>query len=243
VVIVSNQTTNAFAERALRRCAEHKKVKVVTYEKPFNFADQCNLGARVSHGDLLLFLNDDIVPVTSDWLLELAAPFADPSVGITGPLLLYPNEAVQHAGMYLGHHGTAGHTLRRARLPENDYLFMATSARDVSCVTGAALLMRRTQFDDLNGFDVQLLTILQDVDLCLRVANLGYRILYVPSSVLLHMESISIQSMLDQPGIHQKREREHDYFFSRHGKERLKSDRYLNPNHNVMDEALRTLNG
>jgi GT2 family glycosyltransferase len=241
VVIVSNQTTNAFAERTLRHWAKQPKVKVIAYDKPFNFSDQSNLGAHESQGALLLFLNDDIVPVASNWLSVLAAPFADPNVGIAGPLLLYPNETVQHAGMYLGFGGTAGHALRSAHVPENDYLFMATSARDVSCVTGAALLIRRACFEDLNGFDLQLVTMLQDVDLCLRVANLGYRILYLPRAVLLHMESLSIKGMLNQRGIPEMREREHDYFFNRHGRKRLKSDRYLSPNHHVTDETLRSL--
>jgi GT2 family glycosyltransferase len=241
VVIVSNQTGNAFARRTLEHWAAHPRVKVIGYDRPFNFSDQCNLGVAASQGELLLFLNDDVVPVSSDWLSELVGALSQPDAGIAGPLLLYPDESVQHAGMHLGPFGTAGHSLRHARLPEEDYLFLATCARDVSCVTGAVLLMRRSLFDDLNGFDVQFGTIYQDVDLCLRTLSLGYRILYVPTAVLLHMESVSLLSTLDRPEVIGQRGREKQLFLARYGTDRCLQDQFLNPLYDRSDENLRTL--
>lgn len=241
IVIVSNNTDNLHAKENLRVWSEHPQVRVIDYNQKFNFSDQCNVAALGCSGELLLMLNDDIVPITTDWLARIVARFEDPTLGAVGPLLLYPDETVQHGGMFLGHRAAAGHTLRHATLPEGDYLVTATSPRDVSCVTGAVMLLRRSIFEALNGFDIQLSTIFQDVDLCIRIGNSGYRILYDPSVVLLHMESVSIKALIAQPGIRDQRAREYEYFCRRHGRQGQGSDVYHNPSFSVEDESLRTL--
>ena len=190
VVVVSHATRNPYALKTIADLRQNQ-VKVVPYEGPFNFSRQCNLGARQTMSPFILFLNDGITPVTSDWLEQLLAPFDNPDVGMTGPLLLYPDKSVQHAGMFLGFHKTAGHTLRSARLPAGDYLFMTQAPRQVSCLTGAAMLVDRRLFDDLNGFDPLLGTYIQDVDLSLRVGRSGRRLVFNPRSILLHMEPAS----------------------------------------------------
>ncbi len=241
IVIVSNNTDNLHAKENLRVWSEHPQVRVIEYNQKFNFSDQCNVAALGCSGEFLLMLNDDIVPITMDWLARIVARFEDPTLGAVGPLLLYPDETVQHGGMFLGHHGAAGHTLRHATLPEADYLVTATSPRDVSCVTGAVMLLRRSIFEALNGFDIQLSTIFQDVDLCIRIGNSGYRILYDPSVVLLHMESVSIKALIAQPGIQDQRGREYEYFRRRHGRQGQGSDVFHNPSFSLEDESLRTL--
>lgn len=181
------------------------------------------------------------MPVSERWLDELISPFTDPTVGAVGPLLLYPNEKVQHAGMFMGYRGAAGHTLRHIVLPEGDYCFMGMAEREVTCVTGAALVIRRQIFDDLNGFDSQLDTIFQDVDLCLRIGGLGFKVLYNPRSVLLHMESVSILPTLERPGDAEQRGRQHQYLLSRYSEARLSIDPFVNPAQSRHDETLRTL--
>ena len=116
---------------------------------------------------------------------------------MTGPLLLYPNETVQHAGMFLRsglslrYHGIAGHTLRLAHLPKGDYLFMTQAPREVDCLTGAALVTDRQLFDDLNGFDPLLGVLGQDVDLCLELRSQGLRNIFTPRARFYHLESRS----------------------------------------------------
>lgn len=240
VVIVSNRTTNPVARATLARLAEHPKVTLVKYDSAYNFAAQSNLGAEKTKGEVLLFLNDDIVPASGTWLEDLLAPLANPEVAVCGPLLLYPDERLQQGGMFLGYHGLAGHTLRNASLPEEDYLFLASAPREVSAVTGAALAIRRGLFEDLNGFDAQLATYLQDVDLCLRVQESGHRIVFTPRSVLLHMESVSLRDVVDERDIKELRALERDYFIRRWGA-RIDGDRYHNPCFLTEDETLRTL--
>jgi GT2 family glycosyltransferase len=239
IVVVSNATRNPYALKTLADL-RRQQIRVVDYEGPFNFARQCNLAARKTVAPFLLFLNDDIVPVTPDWLARLLAPFDNSSVGMTGPLLLYSDETVQHAGMFLGYNNVAGHVLRSAHLPDGDYLFMTQAPREVSCLTGAALVMKRDMFDDLNGFDPTLGTSIQDVDLSLRVNRSGRRLIFNPQSILLHIESASLRRGLEDPGLQATREREHAYFLRRWGNA-LEQDPFHNPNFDPNAEDLRSL--
>ena len=208
VIVVRNGTTNPFALRAQERMARDGRVVLLEHGGEFNFSAQCNRGAARATGNSILLLNDDIVPATPGWLDALLAPFADPKVAIAGPLLLYPDERVQHAGMFLGHRGTGGHALRFARLPEEDYMFLATAPRYVSAVTGAAMLIERGFWEEAGGLDISFAKTLQDVDLCMRAAAAGRRVVYAPNAVLVHMESVSARSTYADPATASARRRE-----------------------------------
>ena len=243
VVIVSNGTANPYALRTLADLSAEPRVKVIKRDEPFNFSRLSNAGVRAGEGKgPLLFLNDDIAPVTDDWLERLSAWFDDPHVGAAGPLLLYPDERVQHAGMYLGHRGVAGHTLRAARLPQDDYLLTGCAPREVSSLTGAVLLTPRPLFEALNGFDEQLATHLQDVDYCLRLRAIGRINVFDPASILIHMESASVGSLLANKDFLRGRPAERERFIARWGS--LLSHDPLHPaGFDMDDETLRTLAG
>jgi GT2 family glycosyltransferase len=230
IIVVSNQTTNPYALHVLDGFAGTGAIKLIEHDQPFNFSAQSNLGAAAGDGEILLFLNDDIVPVTRDWLTELIAPLQQPDIGVVGPLLLYPDQSVQHAGMFLGFNNIAGHTLRGARLPEEDYGYLACAPRQVMAVTGAALCMRRRDFETLNGFDQNLFALhIQDVDLCLRAHFSGLAVVYNPRSILIHMESVSVRPTLTAPQSGERRGREHAAFLKRWGAV-LASDPFHNVN-------------
>jgi GT2 family glycosyltransferase len=243
VVIVSNNTTNPYALQTLADLQAEPRVQVLKRDEPFNFSRLSNAGARAGRGrGPLLFLNDDIAPVSEDWLERLEARLQDPAVGAVGPLLLYPDERVQHAGMYVGRLGTAGHTLRAARLPQDDYLFTGVAAREVSSLTGAVLLTPRAVFEALNGFDEQLATHLQDVDYCLRVRASGLINVFEPASVLIHMESASVGSLLTNPAFLRGRPAEQERFMQRWAAI-LARDPLHAAEYELDDEALRRLAG
>ncbi len=243
IVIVANNTTNPYALQTLADVAQAPeagapRVTVVRQDTPFNFSKLSNAGARIGgRGSHLLFLNDDIAPVTDDWLDRLLSRFNDPDVAAAGPLLLYPDERVQHGGMYLGFDERAGHTLRGASLPDEDYLFNGVAPRETSCLTGATLLVRRSAFEAINGFDEQLATYLQDVDLGLRLHRIGLRNVFDPTSVLLHMESASIRSLEARSAFHRQRAAEFARFQARWG-ESLKADRFHPAGFDLQDESL-----
>ena len=154
-------------------------------------------------------------------------------------LLLYPDESVQHAGMYLGYRGGAGHSLRHLRLPEDDHLFYGSVPREVSAVTGAVMMVRRDLFEALNGFDELLPTFLQDVDLCLRAGAVGLATVWTPLAELLHMESTTIRQV-DGDAFRRLRTRERERFIARWG-DLVARDPLRNPAFDVEDEAQRTL--
>ena len=243
VVIVSNNTTNPYAIETLQDLARLPRVTVARMDEPFNFSRLSNAGARLGGGrGPLLFLNDDIAPVTEDWLARLRARLADPATGTAGPLLLYPDERAQHAGMYLGCRGAAGHTLKGVRLPDEDYLFMACAPREVSALTGAVLMTPRPVFEAVGGFDEQLGTYLQDVDYCLRLRNLGLVNVFDPGAVLIHMESTSINELGVKERLQQRRTGEWLRFRERWG-EALVNDPFHPRGFDREDESLRRLAG
>jgi GT2 family glycosyltransferase len=243
VVIVSNGTANPYALQTLADLERSDRVTVLHRDTPFNFSKLSNAGVRASRGEgPILFLNDDITPVSEDWLDRLLARLDDPSVGSVGPLLLYPDERVQHAGMYLGHMGTAGHILRGARLPEDDYLFTAVAPREVACLTGAVLLTPRLVFNALNGFDEQLATHLQDVDYGIRLNRIGLANVFEPASVLIHMESASIRAVDHAHDFQRGRQAERQRFSDRWGPLPLR-DRLHPGGFDLNDETLHRLTG
>ncbi len=241
IVVVANRTTDSYASAVQARLDVAGRIKRIEYDAPFNFAAQSNLGAAASDGNILLFLNDDVVPVNGNWLNELVAPLDDPRVGVVGPLLLYPDQSVQHAGMYLGFNGLAGHTLRGAKLPLGDYGVLAGAPRQVMAVTGAALAIRRADFESFNGFDRNLFALyIQDIDLCLRAHFSGLAVVYNPRAILLHMESTSVRATLADAWMTRRRELEHEAFVRRWG-DVLASDPFHNPNFDRGVESLRRL--
>lgn len=242
VVIVSNDTTNPYALQTLRDLSAEPRVRVIRDDGPFNFSRLSNAGVRagVGRGQILL-LNDDIAPVSEDWIERLASRLDDPAVGAVGPLLLYPDERVQHAGMYLGFRGIAGHALRGARLPAEDYLLTASAPREVSAVTGAVLMTSRTAFEAVKGLDEELATYLQDVDYCLRLREAGLINVFDPAAVLIHMESASIRA-LDHPVLQAQRHAERERFVARWGAF-LTADPLHPRGFDLEDETLRRLAG
>jgi FkbM family methyltransferase len=238
ILIVSNNTTNAHAIRTLIAASAMERVTVLRYDGSFNFSRQCNIGAKYAKGSELLFLNDDIAPVSDDWLPRLHG-WMDLR-RLVGPLLIYPNESVQHAGMHLGFNGAAGHVMRHSRLPSGDYGFFLTAPRRVSCLTGAALLMPKALFMSLNGFDPMLATYLQDVDLSLRALYSGCELVFDPRSILMHMESVSVIPTLENRKVQQSRELEYAYFANRWAST-ITNDAWMNPLFDPMDESLTAL--
>lgn len=186
-VVVDDGTTDPTALAAFAR----HPVRRVPLERPFTFSTACNLGAFRARGDLLLFLNNDTEVLAPDWLARLRLWMDDPEVGAVGPVLLYPDRTVQHAGVVLGARGTADHVMRRFPAHADGHGGTLSASREVSAVTGACLLMRRAEFEALDGFSTDYLRHYQDVDLCLRLRERGRRIVCAAGAELIHHESLT----------------------------------------------------
>jgi GT2 family glycosyltransferase len=169
------------------------RVHVVDYRGPYNFSRKCNLGAAAASGEVVIFYNDDVFVVTSDWIQAILECLTLPGVGAVAPKLLYLNNGIQHAGMVTGTHrllGTAFHTYPRSTTANMN---LAQSVREVSLLSAACLAMRKNVFDEMGGFDeINTPREHSDVDLCFRVRELGYSCIYTPHAELTHIGHVSM---------------------------------------------------
>lgn len=171
----------------------HARVKTVEYEEaPFNFSRVSNLGVRSAQGTLFCFLNDDVETITEDWLERLVARAMSDDVGAVGPMLYYPSNTIQHAGVVLGVGGVAEHAFRGCRRGFSGYFGRAALGQDYSCVTAACLLVKRKIFEQVGGFDETLPVAFNDVDLCIRIRRSGARIVWTPCVEMYHHESLTL---------------------------------------------------
>jgi GT2 family glycosyltransferase len=155
----------------------------------FNFSAINNFGASEARGEYLLFLNNDTQVLEPDWLRAMLEQAQRPEVGAVGARLHYPDGRMQHAGLVLGIGGVADHAFRGLPADASSYFNLATVVRNVSAVTAACMMMSRRVFEEVGGFDERLEVALNDVDLCLRLRQRGYLIVYTPRAHLYHHES------------------------------------------------------
>jgi GT2 family glycosyltransferase len=172
--------------------------RVMRYEGPFNFSAMNNLAVARHGGDaaFVLFLNNDVEATQQGWIARLRSLAARPDIGAVGALLMYEDRRVQHAGVVLGFNDSADHALKFQNLYLDSngrrnlgYNCSLTATRDFSAVTGACLMLRKSVFDELGGFDETMPIGFNDTDLCLRIRAAGYRILYDGATILYHYES------------------------------------------------------
>jgi GT2 family glycosyltransferase len=193
VILMDNETTD---ERALQFMEEYP-ARRIPFPNPFNFSRANNQAAMAASGDFLVFLNNDTEIVTADWLQHLVYYADQPEVGAAGALLVYEDRSVQHAGVALGMRGTADHLMRGFSIGGDGYAGSLACAREVSAVTGACLMIRKSLFQDIGGFNEHFFTAYQDVDLCLRLRERGLRLICTPQAVVVHHESVSRRSYYD----------------------------------------------
>ena len=157
----------------------------------FNYAVVNNLAVQATESPLICLLNDDIAPLTPDWLAIMVGHLADPAVGIVGARLSYEDRSVQHAGVVMLPDGTGEHLLRFTPDREIDTQNDPLLSREVSCVTGACLLTRRALWDRMGGMNESYSSAFNDVDFCLRAGELGQGVVFAADAHLLHAESVT----------------------------------------------------
>ncbi len=184
VLLVDNGTSDPDALRLF----EEYPVEVLPFDEPFNFSRANNLGVAHARSEQVVFLNNDTEIRTPEWLEALVSLAEGDGVGAVGPLLVYPDGTVQHAGVVLGIRGTADHIMRGFPAAADGYAGSLSCTREVSAVTGACLAIGRGLFEEAGGFDERFATHYQDVDLCLRLRQLERRNLYTPRAVVRHDE-------------------------------------------------------
>jgi GT2 family glycosyltransferase len=208
IIIIKNNTEDRKALEYLNTLKI--KYKVVEYSNPFNYSAINNFGKQYAKGDFLLFLNDDIEFKSDDTLGAVVELLKLKEVGAVGAKLIYSDYTIQHAGVIIGLRGVAEHwhkflpAYHGKSFSEPGYLSSLVSIREYSAVTGAFLLTKRSVFEETGGFSEELKVGFNDVDYCMKIISMGYKILYTPYALAFHYESASRKDpdkrdLLDHP--------------------------------------------
>ena len=189
IIIVENNSTSQEIFAYYEELKKDPKIRVIRWEKEFNYSAINNYGARYANGEYLLFLNNDVTVITEGWLTEMLGMCQRREVGAVGVKLLYPDDTIQHAGCVIGIGGIAGHMFVNMPANRTGYLHKASILQDMSAVTAACMMMKKAAFEEVGGFTEELSVAFNDVDLCLKVRETGRLIVYDPYVQLYHMES------------------------------------------------------
>lgn len=222
ILIVHNGPTASSVSGYYQYLTQNKPVRVLYYDKPFNYSAANNFGAQHAQGNVLLFLNDDTEVISPDWLEELVRWVERPETGVVGAKLLRPDGTIQHAGVIIGLTGFAGHIFAGACEGYNGPFGSTEWYRNYLAVTGACMMIRRPLFEELGGFREDFVLCGSDVELCLRVKHKGYRIVYTPFARLKHHESATHQGQIPDGDF----ERSYPYYLPT----LLAGDPFYNPN-------------
>lgn len=232
IIVIENNSTEKGTFDYYKTLEGQDKITIVTYEGEFNYARINNFGAGVATGKYLLLLNNDTQVISMNWLEAMLMYAQRPDVGAVGAKLYYGDRTIQHAGVVvgLGAHGTAGHTHYKINYDNLGYMGKLCYAQNVSAVTGACLMVKKSIYDAVGGLDEEFKVALNDVDFCLRIMEKGYLNVFTPFAELYHFESASrgIDVVDDAKA---KRYEEESALFRKKWKTLLeKGDPYYNPN-------------
>ena len=170
---------------------ENDNVKVLYWEACFNYSAINNFGFKFAKGDYIMLLNNDVELITPDIFQSMLGFCMRPEVGIVGAKLLYNDHTVQHAGVLVGAGGLADHVFKGIHEDDPGYMGRAISSQDVSAVTAACLLVKRSVYEEVGGLEDEFQVAFNDVDFCLKVRKAGYLIVYDADVKLFHYESKS----------------------------------------------------
>jgi GT2 family glycosyltransferase len=192
LVVVNNASIEEQTYRYLDQLKSEPMTRVVDYMAPFNYSAIMNFAMRETEGEILLLLNNDVEALEPGWFEAMLEHALQPGVGAVGCKLVYPGERViQHAGViFVG--GVAGHAHKGAADDRAGWMYGPDRIANYSAVTAACMMVPRDVLSRVGGFDESLAVAFNDVDLCIRIGEAGYRIVYTPFARLVHQESASV---------------------------------------------------
>ena len=228
VIIVENNSSEESTFEYYKQITD-PRVKVVTWEKEFNFSAINNYGAKFAKGDYFLLLNNDTQVISPDWLEEMVSNCQRKEVGAVGAKLYYPDDTIQHCGVIIGLGGIANHIAMGDKKGATNYFFRYTVPTDLSACTAACLMVKRSVYEQLNGLEEQLKVAFNDIDFCLRIREANYLIVMDPYVELYHFESKS-RGLEDTEEKRKRFENETNYMLTKWAKYFEEGDPYYNPN-------------
>ena len=230
IVVVENNSVEQSIRDYYKELESDPKVKIVTYEGGFNYSRINNVGVKETKGEYLLFLNNDTEVISPDWMEQLLMYAQREDVGAVGAKLYYADNTIQHAGVVigLGAHRSAGHTHYKMPREHLGYMGRLCYAQDVTAVTGACLMVKKSIYEEVDGLDESFTISLNDVDLCLKIREKGYLNIFTPFAELYHYES-KTRGMEEGEKL-RRYERECAHFRDKWKEQLDAGDPYYNPN-------------
>lgn len=182
IVLVDNGSTERISK------TYQDLVRCVRLDKNIFFAGGCNAGAEEAKGNVLCFMNNDIL-LTPGW--EAGSNMLSEGVGEVGVRLLYPNKTIQHAGVRFfktnDPRGVCPDHIFRG-FPANDN--NVVEAKEFQTVTGALIFVTKKDFEAVGGFDTGYINNYEDIDLSFKIRfDLGKKVVYWPHSEIYHLET------------------------------------------------------
>jgi len=210
----------------------YPNIKIVIYNPPtkdFNYSAINNYGIKFTSGEHIILLNNDVEVITPDWIEEMLMFSCRNDIGGVGAMLYYPNDTIQHAGVILGVGGVAGHAFKYFPRGFDGNFGRTIIQQNYSAVTAACMMIKKSVFEEIGGFNEDLKVAFNDVDLCMRIRKAGYLIAFTPYCELYHYESISRGSE-NTPEKEKRFNNEIKTFCTLWSKELEKGDPYYNEN-------------
>lgn len=212
----------------------YPKARVLTWEKEFNYSAINNFAAKEAKGEYLLFLNNDVEILTPDWMEEMLQNCQQEDVAAVGAKLYYPDDTIQHAGVVLGLGGIAGHIMCRASREDPGYFGRMISVQEISAVTAACMMVKKSDFDAVGGLDETFQVAFNDIDLCMKFRAAGKKIIFTPYAELYHYESKS-RGLEDTPEKQFRFGKEVKRFQEKWAQQLEMGDPYYSPNLSVTE--------
>lgn len=235
VLIVENNSEKEETFEYYKKLPErYPKVRVLTWEKEFNYSAINNFAAKKAQGEYLLFLNNDVEILTPDWIEEMLQNCQQENVAAVGAKLYYPDDTIQHAGVVLGLGGIAGHIMCRASREDPGYFGRMISVQEISAVTAACMMVKKSEFDSVKGFDETFQVAFNDIDLCMKFRAAGKKIVFTPYAELYHYESKS-RGLEDTPEKQFRFDKEVKRFQEKWAQQLEMGDPYYSPNLSVTE--------
>lgn len=229
IVVENNSTEQKTFEYYESAKSRYNNLKVIVWEKGFNYSAINNFAESKAKGEYILLLNNDIEIITPDWIEQMLMFAQRKDVGAVGAKLYYDDDTIQHAGVIVGLGGVAGHSHKDFARDNPGYMARASIAQNLSACTAACLMIRKDVYDEVGGLDEGYAVAFNDIDFCMKIRAAGYLIVFTPFAEFYHYESKS-RGDEDTP---EKRERFNGEIFrfqERWGKELKAGDPYYNPN-------------
>ena len=216
------------------------RVTFYDYHVPFNYSKINNHAVKeYAKGEHILLLNNDIEIITPEWIEAMLEFSQRKNIGAVGAKLYYPNDTIQHAGVAIGVLKIAGHSFKNRPRNSSCYMGRESVVQNISAVTAACLMVKKSVFNELNGLnEVDLKIAFNDIDFCLRIRERGYLNVFTPYCEAYHHESLS-RGVEDTPEKKDRFHREIDYVLERHKDILEKGDPYYNVNLSLDNEQYR----